>query len=857
MFTDLLSVDKPLEGDHTSFHFRRPRLTRLFREATECPLIIVCAGAGYGKTSAAHDFLNEYPAKTIWVQLSERDNVGARFWENFTHALLLENKPFANALMNLGFPDSEDKLNQYLLLLHKHERESLSRILIFDDFHLINNAAVLRFVERNVSQLPDRTSMILLSRTIPGINLASLILKGQLAMISESELRFTDAELANYFIQQGFAIKQNNLKAIINDTDGWAFAINLIARSYDKAPGYEGYLQTAMKLNIFKLMESEIWDRISERLQRFLIRLSLIDHLSVDLIRLLAKGDDGLIDELEDQNAFVRHDQNISAYHIHHLFLEFLRQKQSILSEEELEETYSLAADWCNTNGFKIDAMSFYVKIGDYQSFNDIFPALPTQIPADIAHFALDIFEGIPDEAFDRIDLLAVMHIRTVMSLGLWSEAFRLIEKYEARYLPWPNDSDFRNHTLGGIYYCWGIMRTLMCTIDNNSDFDIYFAKMNDCFSRSPVRIQRLVNHLCGPWINPVGTSQAGALQEFITTFTKAVGHVSNSLNGTMAGLDDLAMGELKFYQDDILAAEADIHRALEKARENRQYDTEHRAFFYLLRIAMLQGNYVKTEEMLSQMSLLLDQEEYSIRFATYDIALAWFYCMIGIENKVPPWLRERFTPYGHAYFLENYANQVKASYFYLTQNYPVLLAYIDELKQRESVLYGRIEMLVMEACVHYKMRNKDRAFETLREAYTAASTNRIVIPFISFGKDMRTLTAAAIKEPGIGIPHEWLEEINRKSASFAKRRSHIITEYKKANEIKDDIILTPRELEILTDLSHGLSRREIAVNRSLSVNTVKMVINIIYSKLGADNLVELIRIATEQQMIKRLEMTG
>ena len=57
-------------------------------------------------------------------------------------------------------------------------------------------------------------------------------------------------------------------------------------------------------------------------------------------------------------------------------------------------------------------------------------------------------------------------------------------------------------------------------------------------------------------------------------------------------------------------------------------------------------------------------------------------------------------------------------------------------------------------------------------------------------------------------------------------------------------------ESEILTDLSHGLSRAEIAASRNLSINTVKMLVNNVYMKLGAENLAEAIRIASERKFI-------
>jgi DNA-binding NarL/FixJ family response regulator len=115
----------------------------------------------------------------------------------------------------------------------------------------------------------------------------------------------------------------------------------------------------------------------------------------------------------------------------------------------------------------------------------------------------------------------------------------------------------------------------------------------------------------------------------------------------------------------------------------------------------------------------------------------------------------------------------------------------------------------------------------------------------------MRTLTAVVLKESSCSIPRPWLENINRKSASYAKHQNHIVAKYKQANGLTNTIAISPREAEILTDLSHGLSRAEIAANRGLSVNTVKMVINHIYVKLGAENLADLIRIAVERKMIR------
>ena len=825
------------------FHFERSRLNALFTESTKCPLVLICAGSGYGKTSAVLDFIFNTKARTAWIQLSERDNVATRFWENYSYSVGQINQPLREALVELGFPDTDEKMSKYFMILHTHV-EATRRIVVFDDFHLIENPAIINFVERCVATLSPLTSFFLISRSVPPINIASLIFQGQVFSVSEQELRFTNLELTQYFKQLGLHQQQNELREIMEDTGGWAFAINLIMRSYRQAPGYKGYLRNAMMTNVFQLMDRSIFSVCSEELKAFLVRLSLIDHLSVDLIAQLAKGDEDLIAQLDKQNAYVRKDAFINAYLIHHLFREFLSEKQALLTPEQKRETYAVAAEWCKHNGFRMDALVYYEKIGDYQSIVSLFLEMPTQLPLDIALHVEALFSRAPTEAYDQVDLLAMTHVRVVTSLGHWQEALELMEAYEARYLRLPEDSPFRNHALGGIYFCWGNLRMLMSTTDNRYDFDQYFAKQDECLSRFPFETGSMSNHPVGPWVSLVGTSEAGAPQEYIEALTRAVKHVSHCFNGAMSGLDELAQGELLFYQGDFNEAEPYINRALKRARMFKQYDIAHHALFFALRCAFSQCNWSKTKAVLSEMEALLNEEGYENRFINQDIIMGWYYCFMGVPELTVDWLKEGFVPYGHTYFIENFGNLIKAHYCYETRNYMPLLSYLYDIKQRESILFGRVEMLVLEACAQYKLKNRKIAFTLMQRAYRFAAPNGIIHPFIKMGKSMRTLSNALLKETQTDIPHDWLVMVNHKSAAFAKCRAHLIAQYKLENQNEQDIALSPREMEVLVALSHGLSRSEIAVEQELSVNTVKMVISNIYAKVGVESLADLIRFA-------------
>ncbi|MCL2764222.1 MAG: LuxR C-terminal-related transcriptional regulator [Treponema sp.] len=843
-------IPKAPDDSRNPFHFGRPRLNSLFMEAVKYPVVVICAGAGYGKTSAAHDFLNNYEAAKAWVQLSERDNIMSRLWENYINTLAKENKTLSKAIGELGFPDTKDKQNQYLSLWHKYF-ETKQRVLVLDDFHFIEDPSIIRFINECVLfKLPPGTSLFLISRSAPRVNIAALESRNHVFKINEDDLRFTESELTQYFRKFNISSGPDNLREIMKDTGGWAFAINIIARSYQKAPGYGGYLRNAMKTNLFQLMETQDWNEISKKLQFFLIRLSLIDHLAVELIALLAMGDEELITELEKQNAFIRKDSYINAYLIHPLYLEFLAAKQESLSEGQKRETYSIAGVWCKRNGFYLDALAYFEKNKDYDSIASVFPDLPVQIPPDIAKYTAAILERAPAEAFETAGYLAVIHLRSYVSLGQLSKAIELAEYYEKKYLELSIlSAEPARNPLAGIYYSWARVRFAMCLTDDCYDFDKYFEKLSKCFPE-PVAPGNFISPCPGAWICLVGSSREGAPEEFIAALKRTVACLSQCFKNFDTGHADLAQGELKFYQGDISSAEKLFASALKRTPEKEQTEFVHRALFYTLRIAVWQGNYPKAEQVLKKMKTLRDENDYSNRFTNYDISLSWYFYILGMPENIHDWLQDDFSPYHHAAFNENFANQIKARFCYISRNYTPLLSYIQEMKQRESFLFQRIEMMAIEACVHYRMKNKERAFAALLEAYKIAVPNNLLMPFIELGKNMRTLTAVALKESWSGIPVSWLENINQKAASYAKRQAHIIMEYKQAAGMNGIFNLSPRESEILRDLSNGLSRTEIAASHNLSINTVKTIINMILIKTGAKNLANLIRIAMERKMI-------
>ena len=834
----------------SSVYLDRPRLNKILESAVNYPLVVICAGSGYGKTRLIYSFLQGYNAYTTWLQISERDNVETRFWENFVHMISMTWPEPALRLSKIGFPQTDEAFAKFESMMREADSIPGKHIIVYDDFHLLRNPAVLRFFEKAAGILPPESTIILISRVMPEINITGMLLRERIFTINEDSLCFTEDEIAMYFNSLPLPVTRQDIRDIYDDTRGWAFAINLIGRSLRKDMKYERYALEAMKANIFKLIETEIFLAVSEPLRRFLLRLSLVDHLAADLIRELAGGDDAVIKEMELQNAYIRYDSFLHAYVIHHLFLDYLRRYQHLLTDQEKRETCRIAGEWCENNNCHADALSYYEKSGGWDEIMRIVYSFDGQVPHDMAKYALDIFDRIPQDAASRHPLFPSMYLKLKIGLGMFEEASFLAEQFAKEYEARPESAE-KNRALLGIYCAWALLRMTMCPYTHKYDFDEYFKKLDGYCIKGPFpEFGPSTSQSIGSWVILVGESRTGAPEEYIAAAERSVPYVSHALNGNMYGFDDLARGELRYYQRNINDAEQHLKQALDKSRSRNQYDIQNRALFYLMNIAFARGDFNAANAALKSMEALLGEKDYLVRYTTYDVACGFYYLSLCQPKQIPEWLKGDFSAYTHPGLLENYANRVRAHYHYQTRQYGILLAFIENEGARQATLFGKISVNAIKALSLYQIKRRDEAIAALTAAYSLAEPNNIITPFIQYGKDMRTITAAALGDGKCSIPAAWLESINRKSSAFAKKQAHMISQYKNANNSSGDPVLTKRETEILKDLSQGLSRTEIAASQNISVNTVKMVVNIIYDKLCANNLVDAVRIAADRKII-------
>jgi len=851
----------------TTNYMPRSRLYDFFDRASERKLVYVIAGAGYGKTQAMHHYIKQQQDDDTvwWVQLTDSDNIASRFWESYTHIAALNDPEMAAKLRELGFPESLVRFKQFAEIITSAEDCYGKTFLVLDDFHLIHSKETLSFVERCAHLQMPGLCVIILSRNEPDINVVSLFSKNEAETISEEELRFTPAETEAFFLKRAMYFSQSDLSQILKTTKGWPFAVNMLAVILKKKPNNLKYALGVMMQNISKLLETEAWGDFSEHTQKMLVKLSLLSDLSAAPLQELLCGtaaEAEFFQNISGLTSFVWFSSLTGDIKIHPLYLEFLRSKHHILPDEETQETYKKAAQWCAANDFHMDAVRYYAKLGRFEDMVKILLSFPVMLPRDTSEYFLEIIENLKPENDEEIlpDFLILKNSFIPLLLigaGRYEDAKnRLLDIIKA----WEHTDDpLADVFLYTSYKSLAYIDIYTCTSTHEYNAPVYLEKSVEYFKRISAPLMEITKVFTNVDVRSfaclVGDgAQLHELDEFLETAKKVAFHNGETPYNAYAGYEDLVACEYAYYKNQLDAARNHAHNATFKAQDKKQYSIAMMADSYLLRIAMQEGDPSLVRKILKHMNSYLENPEFSNRQLYYDLYIGAFYALVGFPEMVPQWLvmdeketisgiriptRELFA--SALYYIS--AKKYRQALTVLCNSYP--------REPHERFLFGELKLLILTAIARAKTGDVQGAVEDFEKAYKMSFNGMFEVFFIERGKELQPLTAAALNQENCSIPKEWLRAIERKASIYAKKVAFVANALKKEYGLNESVSLSSREKEVLMDVYHGLSREEIAAKQYLSVNTVKKTMHSIFIKLDANNSVDAVRIAVEKRLIE------
>ncbi len=349
-------------------------------------LTLVSSSAGFGKTTLVCQWLDHLSLPTAWLSLDEQDNNPVRFFSYLIAALqsiseLAQAHVGEASFAMLHAPELPQLSDVLTNLVNDSTAVSAPAILVIDDYHLIQAAAVHQGLTFLLDNLPSHWHLVLISRADPPMPLPKLRASRQLLEMRESELKFTEVETA-VFLEQSLDIDLSpaDIATLGNRTEGWVVGLQMAALSLQGHSDPEAFIQTFSGSHRFVLdyLMAEVLQQQPEYVQEFLLQTAVLNRMSAPLCDAVimagkASEDDDLpessqpiLEYLERTNLFIIPlDDQRQWYRYHHLFVDLLRARLYQTKPKSLSAYHLRASAWFEANGYVDEAVSHAFASGD------------------------------------------------------------------------------------------------------------------------------------------------------------------------------------------------------------------------------------------------------------------------------------------------------------------------------------------------------------------------------------------------------------------------------------------------------------------------------------------------------------
>jgi LuxR family transcriptional regulator, maltose regulon positive regulatory protein len=361
-----LHVPRPRPG-----FLARPRLLEHLTEGTAHELTLVCAPAGFGKTSLLGDWARRGRQPVAWLSLDGGDSDPARFWR-YVAAALDQLRPGIRQRVEALFQGGQPPLEAVLTVLINQLVEVPEQVvLVLDDYHLVEEPSVHEGLAGLLERLPPQLRLVVASRADPPLPLARLRAGGQLTELREAELRFSFEETVELLRAAVEAeLPEAAVAALGERTEGWAAGLQLAALSLRGQTDIGAFVEefSGSHRYVLDYLTEEVLDRQPQQLRAFLLETSILERLSGPLCAAVTGRADSqqLLEQAERANLFlVPLDEVRGWWRYHHLFADLLRARLHQEQPDRLPGLHRAATAWYEQHGLVDDAVRHAMAAGD------------------------------------------------------------------------------------------------------------------------------------------------------------------------------------------------------------------------------------------------------------------------------------------------------------------------------------------------------------------------------------------------------------------------------------------------------------------------------------------------------------
>lgn len=858
---------------------------------SEISTTILMAPAGFGKTILMAQLHCELKARNhpvAWLSLDDRDNDFSRFVIYIREAIQrLELFPQPQNSVASDAHDSvfSDLRAESYELIDCIASTPLPFTLLIDDFEAIHSPDVTTFFTELVRSFNPGQALVIGSRSMRTIPLASLEVRGQVHRLGAENLVFDLHETASFFHNQGqLQLSKSDIANLQQKTEGWAAALRLVTFAI---PGVDDTSAWIANLSgrtdsITQYLIENVLARLPEPLCRFLRESSVLEHLNGDLCDAVldTEGSHRILDDLYRANLFLTPaDPQNHSFEFHSLFRSFLIAELQRIQPKLIPILHRRAAVFLCSRTHYAEALVHAMRSGD------------SLLSVDILNFSALRFVGLGQlesvaKWIDAIDPLLISDRANIqrarayamIALHRYTDAQDALAKLQHMAMAQGNELDAEATMQLALLYEW------MDRHDLSESEVVRMAekippKNNFAYGIS----KNLMAYLKTAKLDYIGAQQAldaaklsyqdGGLGIWPSTYTTCFEGILEMILGNGRGAIQRFEAALSLasnvnqsipsaYLADSLYGRADLLRAGSLAEEHLQLnrhvappDIVILSYRTAARVNFINGNLDLAELLLTELGDVGDMrdiarlkasawlEKSRIALLCGDSESAFRYFTLGANPKI--WgTHKNFHFYPQEIDDPTIASMRMALVLGDAEVAAQEITSAIKDSDRTGRRWRRIRLQCLLAQAYSRLRKRKQAIELLVDALREAERNEHIYVFADEPWHLLDLLEE-IAQQKFPIGAEYLDRVIGTTRQMSQGIGELITSKKQSN------LLSLKETAILKLVADGKANKEIARILNISENTVETHLRRINQKCDTKNRTQAVTSAREMGLLR------
>ena len=419
-------------------------------EAGQQALTLVCAPAGYGKSTVVSYWLETRGGPGAWLSLDDTDS-DVRTFLGYLVAAVQSVFPEACAVTQAQLEAEALAPLPVLAGCLGNDLDDLEEplVLVLDDYHCIKEPAVHELMNHLLKHPPGPLQLVVISRRDPPLLFGALRAHNTLTEIRMRDLMFTLFETTEFLEQSiGQTVGSNTLARLQEKIEGWPAGLRLAALALRHHADADAFLRgfDGAATAVHDYMIEEVLAQQLPAVVDCLCKSSILNRFCAPLCEVVgadpadkeADHFDGatFIRLLEDSGLFcIDLDERGEWHRYHHLFQELLqRQLKAKFTPDKIAGLHRRAASWFEARGLLEEAIHHALQAdGPAEAGRLMVRHRNDILNQEQWHRLTRWLNLLPVEVVDENPELLLLKAWQQKQEGHYAEVFKLLDRIEER----------------------------------------------------------------------------------------------------------------------------------------------------------------------------------------------------------------------------------------------------------------------------------------------------------------------------------------------------------------------------------------------------------------------------------------